>query len=323
MSTKTQFNELLATLDGLKLNHTFTFNLNHTFNHTTTTTPYYCQFTDVDYLKDMITNTAFTGVKDFVDTPQAGTYTSEVGWLPDDGNLLYKIEITDFELDPNNLENPLDITFYKHGPEGEQVVEKYENVVPALYSDNLVHIISGITINNWTGNYNLMYDPYSKNFLYSLGNSLENSVTIAKHVMVPANAGDADDIRRKIYTGEIEIEQAPKKPLDEKEKGELTLIQELVAQGYSYLAGTSNYELFAFKNKPTLMEAITSNDQKGTFKGWVDSQKFISSKALSLGHKIAGQFTPLANGIYSSYKLPQTEEEQFIASLGFIQLDKQ
>lgn len=178
------------------------------------------------------------------------------------------------------------------------------------------------------------YNEYERmdGYYIQIKNSTDSSITSMqiqiyedKEVKIIVQEGDNDDIRRKIYTGEIQINTAPYEKLTGDEKN---LIKLLIEKGYTYLCGTPTKELYVFKANDIANLRIGTIILNGgnQIKGWYHPNYFGSTTSYiqSLGHKINSTFKPLqSNSQFLYLKLPQNDgvldEQEFDKmSKGFI-----
>lgn len=346
MIVDTQFEELLQTLD-LKWNQPFEFNVTYKTNLTETPKLHTCYFkeNEEDKLYNVYDDTEFTATLTLdVNTEVEEVITKEFSNIVTDNNYI------DIGVEGAKAGNPVsellalipDPSIYigcicqaKDATTGET-----KQQIITEESDGTITFITNAdpfgTL--FYGQVPYHYDEEMgpsdcrQNFYVS---TLDSTVsiqilvptTVIKPIPTdyyPSNGDDADDIRRKIYTGAITINTAPYERLTEDEQ---FLIELLVEQGYTYLCGTPTKELYAFKAKDinNLNVGTMILNGGGQTRGWYHPNYFgATSSTQSLGHKINTIFKPLqSNSQFLYLKLPQINgvlnEEEFDKMIrGFI-----
>lgn len=316
-----QFQELLESLE-IQLNQVFRFNLTHTINAQRTTTEYYAYFSDTDVLRD-----AFT--KKILDTKKEYMVENDLQFKLT-SNLLPGIETSQYQVDivkyPENISNEEEVwNNYLDGKEiyfhiEDKMNQKEADVTshPTVYVDGMGHIISGIATENFapdTVPCNLLYNLEQKYYYFTDGTQF-TTISASHKAYQEANEGTINDIKRKIYTGIIEIEPANmNQQLDE---DEIAVLLDLQKKNYNYLCGTPTGELYAFIEKPKVANEVNLNTKiPATFKGWVSTYN-MGNNIRSCGHKIATEFIPLmCQNKYKGIVIPKAEDTSAFNKMKF------
>lgn len=311
MIVNTQFEELLQTLD-LKWNQPFEFTVNikeknSPSNYSPITLCGYFPQDKNDIIYNIYTDDEFELTSKLVEN-LCGIYTIDLSLSHNEYSLSY--DDVDFL---NSLENGQNIKIKINNTLIESQIKIEQKERPDYMGNPIIETFITFLDNE---NYYFYYGYNETNqmggfYIKDKKNNLDQDSTIEIYdnqiIYYEIKEGDNDDIRRKIYTGEIEINTAPQEKLTEDEQ---SLIRLLIEQGYTYLCGTPTKELYAFKAKDisNLNVGTMILNGGGQTRGWYHPNYFgATSSTQSLGHKINTIFKPLqSNSQFLYLKLPQT-----------------
>ena len=345
MIVDTQFEELLQTLD-LKWNQPFEFNVIYKTDLTETPKLHTCYFKEdeEDKLYNVYDDTEFTATLTLgVDTEVEETIIKEFSNIVTDNNY---VDVGHGEKAGDSVSELLTLIpdpsiYIGCICEAKDMItgEIKQQIITKEFDGTITFMTDADPFGTlFYGQVPYSYDEemgpmdYRWNFYTSMDYTYVDikilvPTTVIKPIPTdyyPSNGDDADDIRRKIYTGAIKINTAPYEKLTEDEQ---LLIKLLIEQGYTYLCGTPTKELYAFKAKDinNLNVGTIILNGGGQTRGWYHPSYFgATSPTQSLGHKINIIFKPLqSNSQFLYLKLPQINgvlnEEEFDKMIrGFI-----
>ena len=327
MSTKTQFIELINSLDLID-NQVFKFQL--TYRNENEYYPSirecygYFKYEDIDKLYDATSKEEFSNyLKIFVGQRQnevdAQDYFVKKEYIDikPSSNILFNVSYTNSNNEIKTIHCSRNINYDK---------EQYFELIPNEGEDERFRFT-----NDWSST--IVQTSPGEDFYYikTSDGIKENSQILITTQPDQYIEGSLDDIKRKIYTGLINIETAPFSTLT---SSEITLLKTLRNKGFTYLCSTPKGELYAFaaKSADDLYVNTIVHNGNGSTKGWSYPRSAIFEEVqgqnigTSLGLRIAAQFAPLQSTSKFLYiEIPQDDAQLEMMSLGFIDVkfDKQ